>query len=273
MAENSIEVEGNVPLDDETAATLAALESGGAASPPEAASAEVADPSISAEAPAEEAAPAEPKKDWKDKRIAQLTAQLRQAVPATPPAAGAPASVPSDPAELDRLVEARSAQKLEEEEFNRRCDEAVKAGRQKFGAEEFDSRLDGIRGLVNPNSKPEVQQYVQFLQLAAESDNFDAIVHELGGDLNRAVDFLALPEKKMALEIGKLDARLGAAEAVKAVSEISRAPKPLLPVTPSGRGTPIDPADPDKADTLTTAEWMRRRNEQIGPVGARKAGR
>jgi hypothetical protein len=50
----------------------------------------------------------------------------------------------------------------------------------------------------------------------------------------------------------------------------SAAPKPVVPVGARGRThDAVDPADVDRADRLTTAEWMRRREAQVAERGTR----
>ena len=68
----------------------------------------------------------------------------------------------------------------------------------------------------------------------------------------------------MAVELARLAAKLPVEEADKTVAAVSGTAKPITPVGSRGQShVEIDPRDPDKADGLTTAEWMRRREAQV----------
>ncbi len=66
---------------------------------------------------------------------------------------------------------------------------------------------------------------------------------------------MALPPIKMAVELTKIASGQG--------RQVSGAAKPITPV--GGRGAShdaIDPTDPERADKLSTAEWMKRMDER-----------
>jgi hypothetical protein len=90
-------------------------------------------------------------------------------------------------------------------------------------------------------------------------------MYELGGDMAKASEMLELAAAspvKMALEVAKMSL-------VKGEPEPSKAPKPITPI--GGKGSSLNeiaPSDPMRADKLSTAERMARRNEEIKAQGA-----
>lgn len=201
------------------------------------------------------------KPDWKDRRIAALTAKLREKEQAKP--AVKPEGVKPEEQDLDALVESRVQQKVAIDAFNKACADAATAGRETFGAEEFDARLKQFQQVVDPTDQNQVIAYNTFLAAAIETGAAPKLIHALGGDLEEAERILSLPPVRMAVELTKL--------ANKDVTEVSGAPKPIRPVA-SGSGvahTSISPDDASRSDQLSTAEWMKRRNAQVEGVGRR----
>lgn len=215
------------------------------------------DPEPAAE-PEPTSAAAAPPEDWRDRRIAQLTARLRESerrAAAQEPAQ--PGTQPiADQAELDRLVEARAAERAAINEFNRQCNETAEAGRKQFGSE-FDSRVQGLLGLIDRGDPQDALRYNQFLSAAIETGEAATLLHRLGGDLNEASRIMNLSPVRMGIELARL--------AAKPEEQVSNAPRPIRPVggTAGGSRDPIDPADPDRSDRLSTREWMARREAQL----------
>jgi hypothetical protein len=86
------------------------------------------------------------------------------------------------------------------------------------------------------------------------------VLHAIAGDLNYASKVLEMTPTKMASELTKL-----ATGQVKVPSE---APKPIVPLGRRGEShEQVDPTDKDRADNLSTAEWMRRREVQVRERG------
>lgn len=215
--------------------------------------------------PADGTAPAEgtpkPKaQDWKEKRIAELTAKLaeeRARNKAAAPVDGqqAAASVGQyDDAEVDRRATTRARELASQQEFTKACGDVVVSGRKDFA--DFDSRINEIRRLADPNDQTSVMQYNTFLAAAIETGEAPKLLHQLGGDLNEAHRIMSLPPVKMGVELAKMASRQP--------GEISNAPRPITPVGNKGRShDAISPDDKDRSDSLSDAEWFRRRNEQL----------
>jgi len=209
------------------------------------------------------AEPAVPKEDWRDKRIATLTARLRererQGATPQPAAAG---EAPLTQADVDRLADQKAAAIAAAQSFNERCNAAAIAGRAAFP--DFNTRLGELTKLVDRQDQESVGTYNRFLQAALETGQAPKVIHALGGDLNEAARIMALPPAAQGVALARL--------ADKEPEPVSRVPKPITPV--GGRGaaaTEIDPRDPERADNLTTDAWMERRAAQIAarPGGQR----
>jgi hypothetical protein len=127
-------------------------------------------------------------------------------------------------------------------------------GRQAYA--DFDVVVNKLVGLVDPNDPQGVQSYNQFLNAALETGEASRIIHALGSDLNEASRILSLNPIKMAVELTRM--------AAKPQQELSQTPRPLNPATTNAMAgrTSTSPDDPG-SDQMSTAEWMRRREEQI----------
>lgn len=202
----------------------------------------------------------QPKPDWKDQRIAKLTAKLKEAQQAKPAAPAAPLDPTED---FNRRVREAAQAQVAQELFSKSLVDETARGTAQFG-DEFMTRATALRGLVNVDDPAEVNAYNQFLQAGLETGKLANIVHELGGDLDEATRILGLSPIKMGIELAKLSLREGEPEA------ISNLPKPIKPLA-GGRGdrNPIDPTDARQADSLSTAEWMRRREAQVAASSRR----
>lgn len=257
------------PIVDPTAPLVAAAISDPAAPPPVAGqSGEVDPPVISPDAPiVPPAKPAAQAKDWKDDRIATLTGKLREAqeklavVPKADPEAPLDAN-----AEFNRQVKIVADQTLAAKEFADKCTSEAAKGRSQWT--DFDDRLNDLRGLVNTSDPTEVAQYNALLAAGIETGELAMLVYELGQDPAEALRVMKLPPLKMGVELTK---KALAGAKIEPLSQVAKPATPLL----GGRGeqVPIDPADADNSDRLTTAEWMTRRERQIAASYAARNGR
>lgn len=196
----------------------------------------------------------EPQIDWRDKRIATLTKRLRELQEArVQPVAQVPQAQP--PQITQQQIEARATELAQIQEFNRRCDETAVLGRQAFGEAEFNGRIGNLQKLVDQSDPASTNAYNSLLMAALETGEAAKVLHELGGDMNEAQRILALQPTRMAVELTK--------RALSTANQVSNAPKPIQPVGIRGNHQAITPDDPDRADHLSTTEWMRRREAQI----------
>lgn len=204
------------------------------------------------------ASPKPPKVDWREARIAKLTAQLAEARQQAAAPASSPVPTPAAEAEINSKAERLATQLEAQREFNRRCNETAVAGRAVFGEELFNNRVMELRRIVDGNDPSAVATYNTLLEAAMETGEGARVIHALGADPNEAARLMSLPPVKMALEVAKL------AAAKAADVPLTGAPKPVTPI--GGRGASnerIDPTDAERSDRLDTATWMKRREEQV----------
>ena len=195
--------------------------------------------------------------DWRDKRIATLTRRLRelQERQVSPPEGEAPRAPPQP--QIDQSIIDQRARELSAiQDFNRRCDETALAGRAQYGETEFNSRIANLQKLSDSSDPASVQAYNSMLMAALEAGDADRLLYELGADLNEAQRILGLNPTRMAVEMTR--------RASKPAIQVSSTPKPITPIgVRTASHEPINPDDPDRADRLSTAEWMRRREKQL----------
>ena len=194
-----------------------------------------------------------PKEDWRDKRIAKLSAQVKE----LREKGGAPAAK-TQQEELDQLVQTRAQELAAQQEFNRNAEAAAEAGRAQFGKAEFDAATQRLVALVDQTDQKEVVGYYSFIAAALETGEAHKVIFELAKDPGEADRVMKLPPARMGVALAKL--------AAKVPEEVSRAPKPILPLGGGGKGasrSEITPGDKERADALTTAEWMARREADV----------
>jgi hypothetical protein len=224
--------------------------------------------SKAAAAPGEAPAQA-PKTDWRDKKIAKLTARIHElagtskgqtpAVVAQPGASTA--GTAPDPAAfeqaVERAAEAKAVTKAAQMAFNEACNTVATQGREAF--QDFDSSVKNLKGLVDTTSASETAAYNSFLFAAIETGEAPKLLYELGKDPDEAMRIMSLPSVKMGIELAKRALGAGASQ------NVSNALKPITPVGRTGRTATVEiaPSDPTRADNLSTAEWMARREKEV----------
>lgn len=226
--------------------------------------------------------------DWRDRRIgeqqqrlrernariAELEAQLRgQGGQPPQPGQGNGTQQPQfqqQPAfpqqgDIQRQINEAAERMAAAREFNRRCDDVAMEGRKLY--QNFDGRVQRLVGLIDNNDPVQVQKYNDFLSACLETGQAARLVFDLGGDLNEAARIMALDPMRMAVELTKLSSRVSTTEA-------SRAPSPLTPAASIAQSmrTSVQPDDAENADSLSTEEWMRRREEQVASRRQRTLG-
>lgn len=245
--------------------------------------------------PAPAAAPAPPQ-DWRDRRIAQLTAKLAEerarnatapaptpSPVASPPGTGAPNAgavaptyAPGSP-EFEAAVAARASQVAQVQRFNEDCNATAAAGQAKFGKDEFNARVTAMWNQVDHGDPQAVLTYNSFLMAAMKTGSGADVLHDVGADPNEFARIIALSPIEMAVELtrraAKLEAAGGSPPAPATPPVASSLPKPPTPVGRVGnQHTPIDPADPQRAKHLSTKEWMDRREAQAQERFKQKMG-
>lgn len=206
-----------------------------------------------------------PKEDWREARIRVLTAKLAEE---RTKSATLKSQVDQDPGARDASIREEARQLAEQqvaiEKFNSACASAASSGREKFGKEAFDKSLASILEVAGASNgqwldNESAQRYNQFLAVAFEAGDASRLIHDLGNDKQEFARILGLPPVKQAAELAK---RVVRAEA-KGVEEPSRLPKPITPVGSRGNAnSKLDPASPEDASKMSTADWMAAREAQ-----------
>ncbi len=201
--------------------------------------------------------PPEKRTPWFQTRIDQLTREkhearreaeaLRQALLLRNPAPQDPAQQPTqqpqaaNPADIDRIAEAKAAELVRTQQFNAACNAAYDEGVKAFP--DFRDALDTLNMVAPLPSRPDV------VEAAIATGKGAQVLYELGKDPDTAAHILSLPPIPMAVELAKLASKPAAPKPV------SNAPAPIKPVDGAARAEP----DPDK---MTTKEWMEWRAKQ-----------
>jgi hypothetical protein len=227
--------------------------------------------------------PPPPRADWRDRRIGEqqarirdLRAQLEQANArvAGPqnPVSGQPhqapyGQMPPDRAAIDREIEQRATLMASQQEFTRRCNDVADQGRQQYN--DFDVRIQKLIGLVDGSDPQQIANYNGFLSAAMETGDAPRLLHHLGGDLNEASRILSLTPIKMAVELTRMSgaASSGGTNVTMPNGQVvSTVPRPINPVgsatSITGNRSIVAPDDAT-SDNLSTSEWMARREQQI----------
>ena len=206
----------------------------------------------------------------KQERIDRLTAQkaaLEQEVATlraaqTPDAARLQAEIATQAAKLATTEAARISQW---NTFTGALQVAINEGQKTFGQEKFDANVQALRSLHDNTDPATNDRYLQMLQAILDTGAAPKLIAQLGEDPNEAARIMGLTPTKMGVELGKL--------AVRDVDDVSRAPKPIVPVSGVGRThAAIAAEDSERADGLDMRVWMERRSGHVQEVNKR-AGR
>ncbi len=230
-------------------------------------------PSVEPPAPAEPPTPAPapvvaaPASDWKDKRIAELTAKLNEArksapAPVNPPAPALGESAEAISARIDAAANEKAALIAAANDWDNRCTAVVEAGKSAFP--DFDARMKACQSVVNFADPNESAQFNSIVAAALETGMAHKLIHALGETPGEVKRLMGLPPMKVAVEIATRAAKLGAGPAAP---EPSGAPAPIEPIGSLGKHYDgLDTATPNGAK-LPIGEWMKQREKHVTEVG------
>lgn len=205
-----------------------------------------------------------PASDWRDKRIAELTAKLNaeRAKPAT-----APEPVPGESAEVfqarvDEAANLKAAEIAAVNEWNSRCNSVNEQGIKEFP--DFSDRLKACQSVANLADPAEFSQFNAIISAAMETGQAHKLIHQLGESPGEVKRLMGLAPMKMAMEMATRAAKIGAGPIAP---EPSGAPKPITPV--GSKGNHYDGLDPRTVNgsKLPIGEWMRQREKQAADAG------
>lgn len=216
-----------------------------------------------------------------ERRVAKLTARnkdLEARVAAGTSTPGERTEVAANQTAItDAAVEARALAIAAQREYDRNAQTAVDAGRTRYGNDEFNERVSSFKRLHDPSDPVSNRAYSDLVEAAIETGAPEKIIFELGGDLKEADRILKLSPVKRAAALAKLaekdEKKAEGEETGEAGETVSSAPKPITTIGRRGPAhTAIAASDPSRADNLSTAAWMERRNAEATDYN-KKAGR
>lgn len=161
-----------------------------------------------------------------------------------------PDELPTDPAEIQRMIETRAAelarnmaaQTTEADRFNARCNEVAQQGAAIPSFREAVNTLQHL-GLMNPTG--------DFMRSVVAMKAAPQVLDYLGRHTDLAMEIADLSPHQLAGRLADIASEVGKPKPV------SRAPAPVKPV----QGTPT-PSAQTLADAKSDAEWLKIRREQ-----------
>lgn len=211
--------------------------------------------------------PKVPPEEWAkikmQQRIDRLTAEKRQleaAVAAKQQGGAAPTS--TDDAAMEAKVNALADAKAQQiavqiaaqRNFDERCETVVNDGRTAYA--DFNDSIKTLKEVADLDNPIDAAKYTAFIDAIIETGDGPRLIHELASDPSEAERIFKLSPVKQGIALAKLAAMEAPAS--------TAAPKPITPVgNRAGSRIPITPDDVGRADNLSTAEWMARRNQQV----------
>lgn len=195
-------------------------------------------------------AAAKPKKrHWAYDRIDQLTAARREAErQAEYWKARASQSVDTDSLDYEEGIAERVSQRNRREQA-----ETAKATAEQLAAEAFNYRETMAREKFadydSVTRNPSVPITPSMLEIIKDSDVGPDLAYHLGRNVTEAARIAALPEKRQAVELGKLEAKLSAPKALP-----KQPPAPVQPVNGMTAGGQKDPGSMSMAEY---AAWRK----------------
>ena len=197
-----------------------------------------------------------------DKRVDRLTARLRAAEQALVDAQRA-GKAPVE-ADVQRLVEERASvlaeqqveQRLAVRAFNQTVQQVVEAGQRQYGKEAFAERIEGLKSIRDESDAQEMRQYDQLVSAIIETGEAPKLIDMLGQNPSEAQRLMGLTPIKLGIELARLAEK-------SAPQPLTQAPKPIIPLANKGRSHEALSPNTSDGDRLATAEWFKRREEQV----------
>ena len=157
------------------------------------------------------------------------------------------------PAEVEAEVQRRTAAELSKQAWDKTCLDIANAG--KAAHSDFLPVLTEAVGKLVGQDPARGQAYVNLVAAADAAGSAHELLYSLASNPDEFDRVLSLSPVKQAVELAKMVEADG--------KVVSRAPKPIRPVTNRGQvHESIAPDDPDRADQLDTKTWMARREKQ-----------
>lgn len=201
------------------------------------------------------------KPDWRDGRIAELTAKLNQAkAKQVEPAKTGTETEAEFEARVNARAEVLAAERTAVQNWDQACNAVFTNGSKLHP--DFGDKLKELKSTINAGDQSEVQQYNDVLATVMETGKAPELLYELSQDPGEFRRLMTLSTVKRGMELAARAATLGAAP------EPSNVPKPIRPISSTGAHfEEIQPDDAARGMKIPTAEWMRRREKQAEERG------
>ena len=177
------------------------------------------------------------KPDWRDRRIARLTADKRMLearVSQAPPAAQAAAAEGEVDREAIRNEERqRLAAEAAQAEFDDACNKVVADGKKRYS--DWDATITKITNAVAPLH--ELEGKYRFVTLLLDTSDPGKVLHDIGQDPDRMEEILAMRPGRMVIELEKI----AKAKPKKDISEVDPPPSHIEGGTSGVRSPLTDP--------------------------------
>lgn len=158
-------------------------------------------------------------------------------------------------------AEARAAKTVQQQIEQQRTREQRQQSQQAFEAraEAFAEEVEDYEEVV---SNPSLSITPAMAEAIMASEDGPAVAYYLGKNPGIAFSLSQLPPIQAAREIGRIEGKLAAERSAVQKKTVTKTPEPpgKLDGTNSGASVKIDAPE---SDTLSDAEWARRRNAQI----------
>lgn len=129
------------------------------------------------------------------------------------------------------IIEQRAAQLREVTLFNNACTEILDAGREAYGSEAFDQRVQSLRSRVLDQNNPATAQcWNQLLAAAATTGDGARILYELADNPDEAQRIMQLPPLRQAVEVTRRTAQ-SAQPPHEAAASVPRRAAPAATIT------------------------------------------
>lgn len=173
--------------------------------------------------------------------------------PAQKPTASATPPAPLGEEEIEKRAVAKAQVIAQAAKFNETCNNIVETGKKDF--KDWDDAIKNLN-MVGAIGAPD-KVSPEFLETVVELRNPHQILHHLGMNPEEAAKIAAMPPKKMALELARVESTLLNKPAEK--TPVSGAPAPVIPINGRGVAAPGSLDDPN----LSADEWYNLRAKQI----------
>lgn len=194
-------------------------------------------------------------KDEKDQRIAELEARVAAAptAPVVPPVTPSAPHIPGQPSPQTHQEALFLAEQMR---INEKADAIAAAGREV--APDFMARVVTMNTTIGQMQN----SFIAAVADVAGNDEVAAkIIYDLGGDLGKAAEIMAMSPTKQAVALTRLAAKHAPKEDADPMPKLPGRPAPPPPIVPKIKGgaTPepsVNLADPG----MSIDDWMKQRN-------------